>query len=143
MKLEVAGGEAFASSVWLNDVFLGSSYGNSSNNLVSVQRNGTIPQAYIATAQNIIEATNSTYKFPKDAIKKGKNVITVVQDNMGMDEAQNGAWLQFDALSETESDLADNPDTSKHPRGILGYELVGSDVPLRWRVQGQQGGFSQ
>ncbi|PPQ97472.1 LOW QUALITY PROTEIN: hypothetical protein CVT26_002820, partial [Gymnopilus dilepis] len=63
VNLSVNGGEGFAASVWLNDVYL-NTYGNT-----------------------LAAEFNETFVFPPGAVKKGKdNVITVVQDNMGLDE---------------------------------------------------------
>lgn len=61
-------GTAFAGSVWLNDVYLGPTFGNSTNNL------------------NIIATTNQTYEFPAGSLKEGNNIVTVLVDNMGQDE---------------------------------------------------------
>ncbi|KIP02769.1 glycoside hydrolase family 35 protein [Phlebiopsis gigantea 11061_1 CR5-6] len=62
-NLTINGGSAFAASVFLNDVFLGSTQGSSS------------------------EQTNALYAFPEGAVKVGAdNVLTVVQDHMGNDE---------------------------------------------------------
>lgn len=51
---------AFAGSVWINDHFLGTSFGNSTNN------------------QNIVATTNETFYFPNEILKAGKNVVTVL-----------------------------------------------------------------
>ncbi|KAJ7895550.1 glycoside hydrolase superfamily [Mycena olivaceomarginata] len=107
VNLSITGG--FAGSVWLNDVFLGAAYGNSSNN----------------DAAAIVETTNDTYAFPADALATGPNVITVLHDNMGMEEAranQFSEWL-------------------KTPRGIQGYFLLNSNSQPTWKVQGKLGGF--
>ncbi|KAJ7018890.1 glycoside hydrolase superfamily [Mycena alexandri] len=109
VNLSITGGRGFAGSVWLNDVFLGAAYGNSSNNDVNV----------------IVETTNDTYAFPPDALASGPNVITVLHDNMGMEEAnanQFSEWL-------------------KTPRGIQGYFLLNSSSQPTWKVQGKLGGF--
>ncbi|THU84979.1 glycoside hydrolase family 35 protein [Dendrothele bispora CBS 962.96] len=75
VNLSINGGEAFAASVWLNDAFLGTSFGNSSNN------------------ENILEETDDKFTFPDGAlIPNGDNVITIVQvfiDNMGLNETQS------------------------------------------------------
>ncbi|KAJ7836814.1 glycosyl hydrolases family 35-domain-containing protein [Mycena leptocephala] len=109
VNLSISGGRAFAGSVWLNNVFLGAAYGNSSNNNAAV----------------IVETTNDTYVFPEHALVHGPNVITVVHDNMGMEEAranQFSEWL-------------------KSPRGIQGYYLLNSESQPTWKVQGKLGGF--
>ncbi|KLO05165.1 glycoside hydrolase family 35 protein [Schizopora paradoxa] len=76
VNFTIDGGEAFAASVWLNDVFLNTTFGNSTNN------------------GNSINQTDQLFTFPADAVKSGKdNVITVVQDNMGNDEFGFGTNL--------------------------------------------------
>ncbi|KAJ7208991.1 glycoside hydrolase superfamily [Mycena pura] len=109
VNLSITGGRAFAGSVWLNDVFLGAAYGNSSNNDVAV----------------IVETTNDTYAFPAHALVAGQNVITVVHDNMGMEEARANQFSEF----------------LKTPRGIQGYFLLDSKSQPTWKVQGKLGGF--
>ncbi|KAJ7740521.1 glycoside hydrolase family 35 protein [Mycena metata] len=106
VNLSINGGEAFAASIWLNDVFLNTSYGNSTNNM------------------NIIEETDDKFTFPDGALKPGDNVITIIQDNMG--------------LNETEGDDAD---TSKNPRGVRGFALDTGNFS-DWKVQGKLGGYT-
>ncbi|KAK7017416.1 BetaGal-dom2 domain-containing protein [Favolaschia claudopus] len=107
VNLSMNGGEAFAASVWLNDVFLNTSYGNSTNNM------------------NIIEETDDLFVFPPGALKPGQdNVITIVQDNMGLNETDG-----------------DNADTSKNPRGIRGFTLANGSFS-DWKVQGKIGGYT-
>ncbi|KAF8192161.1 glycoside hydrolase family 35 protein [Pholiota molesta] len=106
LNISINGGEAFAASVWANDVFLGTSFGNSTNN------------------RNILEETDDKFFFPTGALKAGRdNVITVVQDNMGLNET-DGA----------------NTDSSKSPRGIRGFALDGNTFG-EWKVQGKVGGY--
>ncbi|KAF8874703.1 glycoside hydrolase superfamily [Gymnopilus junonius] len=63
INLSVNGGEGFAASIWLNDVYL-DTYGNS-----------------------ITQEFNETFIFPPGAVKPRKdNIITILQDNMGLDE---------------------------------------------------------
>ncbi|KAF8881918.1 glycoside hydrolase family 35 protein [Infundibulicybe gibba] len=107
VNLSINGGEAFAASVWANNVFLGTSFGNSTNN------------------RNILEETDDKFTFPAGSLKAGKdNVITIVQDNMGLNET-NGA----------------NPDTSKSPRGVRGFKLDTGSFSA-WKVQGKVGGYT-
>ncbi|KAF7335702.1 Glycoside hydrolase family 35 protein [Mycena venus] len=106
VNLSINGGEAFAASVWLNDVFLNTSYGNSTNNL------------------NVIEETDDRFVFPDGALKLGENVITIVQDNMGLNETDG-----------------DNADTSKNPRGVRGFALDNGNFS-DWKVQGKVGGYT-
>ncbi|KAJ6517875.1 glycoside hydrolase family 35 protein [Mycena vitilis] len=106
VNLSINGGEAFAASVWLNSVFLGTSFGNSTNN------------------RNILEETDDKFAFPTGAVRAGGNVITIVQDNMGLNETNGG-----------------NTDSSKSPRGVRGFKLdSGSFGP--WKVQGKVGGYT-
>ncbi|KAK7030467.1 hypothetical protein VNI00_014053 [Paramarasmius palmivorus] len=105
-NLSVNGGEAFAASVWLNDVFLKTTYGNSTNN------------------NNNIEETDEVYAFPEGAVKEGAdNVITIVQDNMGLDEAE------------------ENSNSMKSPRGVRGFQLNNGTFSS-WKVQGKVGGYT-
>ncbi|KAF7297199.1 Glycoside hydrolase family 35 protein [Mycena indigotica] len=105
VNLSINGGEAFAASVWLNDVFLNTSFGNSTNNA------------------HILEETDDKFSFPAGALRSGENVITIVQDNMGLNET-NGA----------------NPDSSKSPRGVRGFKLDTGSFGT-WKVQGKVGGY--
>uniref|UniRef100_A0A0W0G5J3 beta-galactosidase n=1 Tax=Moniliophthora roreri TaxID=221103 RepID=A0A0W0G5J3_MONRR len=106
VNLSVNGGEAFAASVWLNDVFLKTTFGNSTNN------------------QNVIVETDEVYTFPEGAVKEGAdNVITIVQDNMGLDEAEA------------------NSNSMKSPRGIRGFQLNNGNF-TSWKVQGKIGGYT-
>ncbi|KAJ7467866.1 glycoside hydrolase family 35 protein [Mycena galericulata] len=105
VNLSINGGEAFAASVWLNDVFLNTSFGNSSNDA------------------HILEETDDKFTFPTGAVVAGDNVITIVQDNMG--------------LNETGS----TPNTSKSPRGVRGFKLNSGSFG-EWKVQGKVGGYT-
>lgn len=58
--LRLARTSAFAGSAWLNGHFLGTSFGNSTNNL------------------NIVATTNQTFAFPAGSLINGTNVVTVV-----------------------------------------------------------------
>jgi hypothetical protein len=107
VNLSINGGEAFAASVWANNVFLGTSFGNSTNN------------------RNILEETDDKFVFPVGALKPGAdNVITIVQDNMGLNETNGG-----------------NTDSSKSPRGVRGFALDGNTTFTQWKVQGKIGGY--
>ncbi|OAV99770.1 hypothetical protein PTTG_00467 [Puccinia triticina 1-1 BBBD Race 1] len=114
INLTIAGGDFFAASLWLNDVFLGSVPNSTSK---------SDPKFYSKTHM-------STFYFPGGSVNKcGSNVITVVQDSMGMDQTEDGF-----------------SDTVKHPRGILGYKLEGPGAEdifeeISWKVQGHLGGF--
>ncbi|KIK65261.1 glycoside hydrolase family 35 protein [Collybiopsis luxurians FD-317 M1] len=106
VNLSINGGTAFAASVWLNDVFLNTSYGNSSDGF------------------NILEETDDKFIFPEGALLPSKdNVITVVQDNMG--------------LNETVLTLND----PKSPRGVRGFKLDSGNFS-EWKVQGKIGGYT-
>ncbi|PKY08982.1 beta-galactosidase [Aspergillus campestris IBT 28561] len=94
------GGSAFGSAVWLDKTFLGSWPGLNANKDYS-----------------------STYKLPQ--LQKGKSyVLTVVIDNMGLDEN----WTV-------------GQDEMKNPRGILDYKLSGHDASaIKWKLTGNLGG---
>ncbi|KAG8935300.1 hypothetical protein FRC01_003051 [Tulasnella sp. 417] len=96
----------FAASVYINDVLIRTTYGNSTSN------------------KNIISETTDWYLFPDGILTKGENVLTVIQDNMGLDETRNH-W---------------DTDGSRSPRGIRGYDLHNGDF-THWKVQGKSGGF--
>ncbi|KAJ7810575.1 galactose-binding domain-like protein [Mycena leptocephala] len=74
--------------------------------------------------RNILEETDDKFIFPPAALRAGDNVITIVQDNMGLNET-NGA----------------NPDTSKSPRGVRGFQLNSGSFGA-WKVQGKVGGYT-
>ncbi|OAX38873.1 glycoside hydrolase family 35 protein [Rhizopogon vinicolor AM-OR11-026] len=106
VNLCINGGEAFAATIWVNDVFLNTSYGNSTNN------------------RNILEETDDKFYFPPGSLLYGKdNVITILQDNMGLNES--GAVI----------------DEEKSPRGVRGFMLNTGDFG-EWRVQGKVGGYT-
>ncbi|KAG0700935.1 glycoside hydrolase family 35 protein [Suillus ampliporus] len=106
VNLSINGGEAFAATVWVNDVFLNTSYGNSTNNL------------------NILEETDDRFYFPPGSLLYGKdNVITILQDNMGLNES--GSVI----------------DEEKSPRGVRGFMLNSGDFG-EWKVQGKVGGYT-
>ncbi|CAE6463948.1 unnamed protein product [Rhizoctonia solani] len=106
-RLVINGGFAFAASIWLNGNFLATTYGNSSNN------------------HNNIPETDQVYHFPAGLVIQGEdNILTVVQDNMGLEMTVDWA-----------------ADSSKSPRGIRGYELIGGTF-AEWKVQGKEGGYT-
>ncbi|KZV66862.1 glycoside hydrolase family 35 protein [Peniophora sp. CONT] len=108
VSLLINGGDAFAASVFLNGVFLGTAYGNSTNNL------------------NIIAEVDAEYKFPNGVLQSGRdNVITIVQDNMGLEES--GDEWEVDIL--------------RSPRGVRGFQLNPSGNFSDWKVQGKLGGY--
>ena len=98
--IRTQGGQAFGSSVWLNQTLLGS-----------------------WTGLNKDSDNNSTYQLPH--LEQGKTyVITVVVDNMGLDE--NGTVGE---------------DEMKKPRGILDYLLSGREADaITWKLTGNHGG---
>ncbi|KAF8915220.1 beta-galactosidase, domain 2-domain-containing protein [Mucidula mucida] len=100
VNLSINGGQAFAASVWLND--------SSAN-------------------ANKIEERDEKFIFPEGALNLGDNVITIVQDNMGLNET---------------GDLVNvNGDVSKNPRGVRGFELD-TGAFGDWKVQGKVGGYN-
>lgn len=99
-SVHTQGGTAFGSSVWMNGTYLGSFQ-------------GTDKQSEF----------KATYKVPN--LKKDQSyVITVVVDNMGLNEA----------FTVGEDDM-------KHPRGIMDYKLSGHDASdITWKLTGNLGG---
>ncbi|GAB1521013.1 hypothetical protein RhiTH_004103 [Rhizoctonia solani] len=104
VRLSVQGGYNFGFSAFLNGVFLGSGQG----------RSGSDPAGGI-------DLVNATYTFPVGSVGK-ENVITVVVDNMGLDEDWNSR------------------DEFKAPRGIRGYELLGGGDFSSWKLIGNVDG---
>ncbi|KIJ23862.1 glycoside hydrolase family 35 protein, partial [Sphaerobolus stellatus SS14] len=103
VNLSISGGTAFAASVWINDIFIKSTPSDNSTPTT----------------------TDEIFTFPSGSVKVGKdNVITVVQDNTGLDET-----------SDT------TPDQSKSPRGISGFQLNNGNFTT-WKVQGKLGGYT-
>uniref|UniRef100_A0A0W0G687 Putative glycoside hydrolase family 35 protein n=1 Tax=Moniliophthora roreri TaxID=221103 RepID=A0A0W0G687_MONRR len=98
VNLSVNGGE-----VWLNDVFLKTTYGNSTNN-------------------NIIAETDEVFAFLEGIVEGETNVITIVQDNMGLDEAEGN----FHSCGGKAS--AD--------------DLLNTGNFLSWKVQSKIGGYT-
>ncbi|CAG7854539.1 Probable beta-galactosidase A; AltName: Full=Lactase A; Flags: Precursor [Serendipita indica DSM 11827] len=110
VRMVINGGEAFAASVWLNGHFLKTTYGNSTRNT------------------NIICETDEIFEFPEESLRKGeRNVLVILQDNMGMDET----GPHYDA------------NQSKSPRGIRGYSLHSGGNFTSWKVQGRLGGYDR
>ncbi|KAG9025922.1 hypothetical protein FRB95_009626 [Tulasnella sp. JGI-2019a] len=107
VRLVINGGEGFAASVYINDVLIRTTYGNSTNN------------------KNIVSETDEVYVFPEWSVVPGRdNVVTIIQDNMGLDETHN-KW---------------QTDGSRSPRGIRGYKLS-DGMFSHWKVQGKVGGY--
>ncbi|KZV68017.1 glycoside hydrolase family 35 protein [Peniophora sp. CONT] len=98
-NLTVIGGFAFAYSAFLNGQFLGSGQGDST----------------VAQVTNVWNVTVDMLKVGED------NILTVIQDHMGLAEASSNG--------------------GKEPRGLRGYEILGSNVTFSsWKIQGNQGG---
>ncbi|KAF8877096.1 glycoside hydrolase family 35 protein [Infundibulicybe gibba] len=101
VNISINGGEAFAASIWANNIFLGTSFGNSTNN------------------KNNIQQTDQKFTFPAGSLKAGSdNVITIVQDNMGLDEG-----------------------SGRSARGVRGFKLDTGNFGA-WKVQGKVGGYT-
>ena len=96
LYLETQGGSAFGHSVWLNSTFIGSFYG-----------------------ADKYSNWNTTYTLPN--LSSGKDyVITVVIDNMGLDENGEAGSSEM-----------------KDPRGVLDYELSGhNQSDVSWKLTG-------
>ncbi|KAJ3919581.1 glycoside hydrolase family 35 protein [Lentinula edodes] len=122
VNLSINGGEAFAASVWLNGVFLNTSYGNAS------------------ASSNILEETDDQFIFPKGVLLPGEdNVITILQVCPGMSKNYFGNGLPNDNMGLNETVLTLND--PKSPRGIRGFRLD-CGIFSEWRVQGKIGGYS-
>ncbi|KAM0747012.1 hypothetical protein T439DRAFT_340821 [Meredithblackwellia eburnea MCA 4105] len=67
INVTVSGGQAFAASLWLNSIFLGTANGNSSNNM------------------NKISEITKGFPFPPNLLEM-ENVVALVLDNMGREE---------------------------------------------------------
>ncbi|KAJ7885789.1 glycoside hydrolase family 35 protein [Mycena olivaceomarginata] len=119
VNLSINGGEVFAASVWLNNVFLNTSFGNYAN------------------AENPVPETDQKFIFPPGALRSGDNVITVVQDNMGLSETAVIVTGNIPNVT-----IALDPDASKSPRGIRGFELDSGSFAA-WKVQGKIGGYTK
>ncbi|KAG8796599.1 hypothetical protein FRC12_016586 [Ceratobasidium sp. 428] len=108
VKLSVQGGYNFGFSAFLNGVFLGSGQGRSGSD-----------------SAGGIDLVNATYTFPTGVVTPGKkNVVTVVVDNMGLDEDWNSR------------------DEFKAPRGLRGYQLLGGSDFTSWKLTGNVEGES-
>lgn len=101
LYLSTQGGSAFGHSLWLNDHFVASFYGGDK-----------------------YSNWNHTYSLPAATTAGKKYVITVLLDNMGLDENY---------------DVGD--DEMKNPRGILDFSLNGHDKKdVQWKLTGNLGG---
>jgi hypothetical protein len=106
--LSTQGGSAFASSVWVNGTFVGS-----------------------WTATDASSANNATYSIPIKLVAGQSYVITVLVDNMGLDEN----WTV-------------GLDEMKHARGILDYRIISgcnktsTQAGVTWKLTGNLGGES-
>ncbi|KAJ6443892.1 beta-galactosidase [Purpureocillium lavendulum] len=108
LKLTTKGGSAFSYAVWLNGTFLGS-YRNDWS----------------------WDYNDGTFSLDKRTTAGAAYVLTVVVDNMGLNEDLNSGW-----------------DDMKSPRGILNYAIVSADgapsatVISPWKLTGNLGGES-
>lgn len=97
--------------------------------------------------KDIVETTNETYAFPNGAVKvNASNVVTVLHDNMGMEEAQaNRESTPRQCILDLTItfNLEEYTEWLKSPRGIQGYELLGAETQPTWKVQGKLGGYSE
>ncbi|KAF7978647.1 hypothetical protein HWV62_45156 [Athelia sp. TMB] len=134
LNLSVNGGEAFAASVWVNDVFLSTSYGKQvgSDRLAEFASNRLSSSTNDA---NTIEETDDIFHFPAGSLIAGQdNVITIVQDNMGLNETIYHGEVRLLTVATAD------PDTSKSPRGVRGFQLDSGNFS-EWKVQGKLGGY--
>jgi hypothetical protein len=84
VNLSINGGEAFAASVWLNGKFVKTTYGKS-----------TYPAYIWPIIDPAIEETDEVFTFPKGALVAGKNVITVLQDNVSSVSLLGWRWIYW------------------------------------------------
>ncbi|ETW79762.1 glycoside hydrolase family 35 protein [Heterobasidion irregulare TC 32-1] len=99
-NLSTNSGEAFAASVWLNDHIIG------------------------IWKPKYLGGTDDLFVFPNGTVLIGQdNVITIVQDNMGLNQTRN------------------SPENFKSPRGIRGFKLNNSTFS-DWKVQGKVRGYA-
>ncbi|KAN0065375.1 hypothetical protein ACQY0O_001211 [Thecaphora frezii] len=122
IEIEVQGGRGFAFSAWLNDVWLGS-----------------------AETDQQRAAAKARFEVPAGALRRGEsNVITVVQDHMGMNMEDGALPIGL------QGDERDKHEAVKLPRGIIGYRFFDacrsrrashvSTPSVRWKVAGNHGG---
>ncbi|KAF8670795.1 Beta-galactosidase, domain 3 [Rhizoctonia solani] len=120
VKLSVQGGFNFGFSAFLNGAFLGSGQGR--------------PESDPSGGTDLV---NVTYTFPVGSIQRD-NILTVVVDNMGIhenwnanDEFKVGFYIYQLLLALIRF---------KAPRGIRGYELLGSGDFTSWKLTGNVDG---
>ncbi|KAJ7058088.1 glycoside hydrolase family 35 protein [Mycena amicta] len=120
VNLSINGGQAFAASVWLNNVFLNTSFGKS---VRKIDEYSMLISTSSTNNRHTIEETDDKFTFPTGALLAGDNVITIVQDNMGLNETISGN------------------DSPKSPRGVRGFKLDTGAFDA-WKVQGKVGGYN-
>lgn len=102
-NITAQGGLASGWSAWLNGAYVGGSPGNAS-----------------------LSSTTAILDFSKATMYNSSNVLTIVTDYTGHDEASTG------------------PSGVENPRGLLGAALIGERGVLlnftQWKIQGQAGG---
>ena len=101
---------AFAASVWLNGKFIRSTYGKS-----------TYPAYVWPILEPAIEETVESFEFPPGALVAGKdNIVTVLYDNMGLNETNDCEPLKFPRHHACTNDIMKG--MPKHPShlGVLG-----------------------
>ncbi|EPQ30803.1 uncharacterized protein PFL1_01704 [Pseudozyma flocculosa PF-1] len=124
-EIEVEGGKSFAFSVYFNSVWLGSAEGDREH-----------------------AAATGRFVLPRRALKRdGANVITVVQDHMGLEMEYGALPIGFD-----DDDEREELEAVKLPRGILSYSFfdAAADAPrssgnistpkVEWKVAGNLDG---
>ncbi|PRP78092.1 hypothetical protein PROFUN_11604 [Planoprotostelium fungivorum] len=103
VKLALSGGQWSAASVFINGISLGKIFQG-----------------------DRLDHKNAMFQIPPSSLQVGEdNVITVLQDHMGLYESGQKAGLN----------------DPKYPYGLVGYELQGGNFSY-WKVQGNLGGFS-
>lgn len=124
--IRLQGGSFFAGCLWLNGIHLGSAAGNATHS------DGNITASI------------------KGVVKEGENILTVLHDSNGLEEAMDARILgagndsptTFNASQLLPQGAKFPLEGSKTPRGILSYSFAGSPGTKidSWRVQGNYKG---
>ena len=138
---------AFAASVWVNNVFLNTSFGKFVlliNTSLSVLT--TVLVCSSTNNRRILEETDDKFTFPSGSLHVGEdNVITIVQDNMGLNETgcewALSAYLLGGRRFPSDPSLA-STNAPKSPRGVRGFKLDTGTFG-EWKVQGKIGGYAK
>lgn len=117
VHVKVEGGRSYAFSAWLNGVYLGS-----------------------VEADREKSAAGATFTFPPSVFHEGENVVTVLQDHMGIEMEAGQLPIGF----QRDNDRA--LEAVKLPRGIVAFAFPSlrsanlTEPAVRWKVQGNYRG---